>query len=165
MATAPTVIIAYTSEDGRYTSVVRAAEEAAASAHARLILFDADAASRFSEPLPSNWSGEDARALFDRDKLTPEELEMAGRHTIADQVRHARSLGIDAAGWLPKSKDADAIAAYADREHADLILLPSELEHPGLLGKLRGEASVKEAAEKAHRPVAVVDEDGNVEYR
>lgn len=165
MATFPSVIIAYTSEDGRYDAVVRAAEEAASAAEARLILFDADAASRFSEPLPSNWSGEDARALFGQDALTPDELELAGRHAIADQVRHALGRGIDAAGWLPKSKDADAIAEYAEREHADLILLPKELEHPGLVGKLRGESSVTEDVEKVGRPLAVVDEDGNVEYR
>ncbi|MEX0784496.1 MAG: universal stress protein [Dehalococcoidia bacterium] len=165
MATAPTLIIAYTSEDGRYNAVVEAAEEAARAAAARLILFDADAASRVSEPLPSNWSGEGARDLFDRDALSPDELEAAGRHAIAEQVRHARDQGIQAFGWLPKSKDADAIAAYAEREGADLIVLPSALEDPGLMGKLRGEASVQEAAEKAHRPLAVVDEDGNIEYR
>jgi hypothetical protein len=158
------VIIAYTIEDGRYDAVVEAAEEAASAAKARLILFDADAASRFSEPLPSNWSGEDSRSLFDQDALSPDELEMAGRHAIAHQVRHARELGIDAAGWLPTSKDADAIAAYADREHADLILLPKDLEHPGLLGKLRGEASAAATARKAGRPLAVVDAQGNIEY-
>jgi nucleotide-binding universal stress UspA family protein len=166
MATSPTVIIAYTSEDGKYDAVVQAAEEAARSAAARLILYDSDAASRFSEPLPSDWSGEGSRELFDSDALSPEELEAAGRHAIAEQVRHARSRGIQAFGWLPKSKDANAIAEYADREHADLVILPSALEEPGLMGKLRGEASVAEMTEKAAgRPLAVVDQDGNVEYR
>jgi nucleotide-binding universal stress UspA family protein len=165
MAAGPNTIIAYTSEDGRYDSVVEAAEQVARDAHARLILYDADAASRFSEPLPSNWSGEDARELFDRDALSPDELEMAGRHAIAEQVRHARNQGIDAFGWLPRHKDASHIAAYADREHADLIMLPSDLEEPGLMGKLKGESSVKETMEKAGRPLAVVDEDGNIEYR
>jgi nucleotide-binding universal stress UspA family protein len=165
VATAPTCIIAYTAEDDRYRAVLEAAEETARAANARLILFDADAASRFSEPLPSNWSGEGARDLYGSETLSADELETAGRHKIAEQVRHARKLGIDAFGWLPKSKDADAIASYAEREQADLIMLPSELEEPGLMGKLRGEASVEETAEKAQRPVAVVDEQGNVEYR
>src|SRR5688572_14106213 len=127
MGTAPGVIIAYTSEDGRFDSVVGAAEQIAREAAARLILYDADAASRFSEPLPSNWSGQDSREIFDTDALSPEELEMAGRHAIAEQVRHARSQGIEAFGWLPRHKDAEHIAAYADREHADLIMLPSAL--------------------------------------
>ncbi|HEX6031397.1 MAG TPA: universal stress protein [Tepidiformaceae bacterium] len=164
MTTSPKVIIAYMSEDERFRSVLEAAEETAAAANARLILFDADAASRFSDPLPTEWSGEGAGELFG-DALMPDDLERAGRHGFAEQVRHARSRGIQAFGWLPKAKDADAIAEYADREHADLIMLPSHLEEPGLLGKLKGESSVEEAAEKAGRPVAVIDEGGNVEYR
>jgi len=165
MTTSPKVIIAYTSEDDRFRSVLEAAEETAAAADARLILFDADAASRISAPLPTDWSGEGDRDLFGSDTLLPDDLERAGRHSFAEQVRHARNLGIEAFGWLPAAKDADAIAEYAEREHADLIMLPSHLEEPGLLGKLKGESSVEEAAEKAGRPVAVIDEGGNVEYR
>lgn len=165
MATSPTCIIAYTSEDDRYRAVLAAAEETARAANARLILFDSDAASRFSEPLPSNWSGEGAGDLFDSDTLTPEDLERAGRHAMAEKVRHARGLGIQAFGWLPKSKSAESIAEYADREDADLIMLPRDLEEPGLMGRLQGEPSVDDAAEKAARPVAVVDEDGTIEYR
>ncbi len=165
MATAPTCIIAYTSEDNRYRAVLDAAEATAQAANARLILFDSDAASHFSEPLPSNWSGEGADELFDSDTLSADDLERAGRHAMAAKVRHARGLGIDAFGWLPKSKDATAIAEYADREHADLIMLPSDLDDVGLMGKLQGQSSTEETAEKAARPVAVVDEDGNIEYR
>ena len=158
-------IIAYTTEDDRYSAVRRAAEAAAMVAEARLILFDADAAGRFGEPLPSNWSGEDARGVFPEDVLEPNDLETAGRHAIAAQVREARDRGIDAWGWLPKSKDANAIAEYADKRHADLVMLPKDHESPGLLARIRGEASVDEAAKKLGRPVAVVDDDGNVEYR
>lgn len=165
LATSPTCIIAYTSEDDRYHAVLEAAEETARAANARLILFDADAASHFSEPLPSNWSGEKSRELFDSDTLDADELERAGRHSLAEKVRHARGMGIQAFGWLPKSKDADAIAEYAEREQADLIMLPSELDDRGLMGKLQGQSSTEETAEKAGRPVAVVDSDGNIEYR
>lgn len=164
MATSPTCIIAYTSEDDRYQPVVRAAEEAASASQARLILFDADAASHFSEPLPSEWSGEGARDLYPANTLDAEQLERAGRHRIAEQVRHARGRGIQAFGWLPSKKDADAIADYAAEAKADLIMLPKDLESPGLIGKLRGEASVAEAKEKSHRPIAVVDGGGNIEY-
>jgi hypothetical protein len=90
---------------------------------------------------------------------------MAGRRAIADQVRHVRSLGIDAAGWLSSSKSADAIAEYAEHDRADLILLPSDLEDPGLTGRLRGEASVDEVDERALPRVGVVDRAGHVQYR
>ncbi len=165
MATAPTCIIAYTSEDDRYRAVLDAAEETAQAANARLILFDADAASHFSEPLPSNWSGEGSDELFDSDTLTADDLERAGRHGMAEKVRHARGLGIEAFGWLPKSKSADAIVEYAEREHADLIMLPSELDERSLFDKLKGKPSIDDMAEQAVRPLAVVDEDGNIEYR
>ncbi len=165
MATSPTCIIAYISEDDRYQAVLHAAEETAKAANARLILFDSDAASHFSEPLPSNWSGQGSRELFDSDTLGADELDRAGRHAMAEKVRHARSLGIQAFGWLPNSKDANAIAEYADREQADLIMLPSDLDDRGLIGKLQGQSSTEQTAEKSGRPVAVVDSDGNIEYR
>ena len=165
MATSPTCIIAYTSEDDRYQAVLNAAEETAKAANARLILFDSDAASRVSEPLPSNWSGQGADELFDSDTLSADDLERAGRHAMAEKVRHARGLGIEAFGWLPKSKSADAIVEYADREHADLIMLPGELDDRSLFDRLKGKPSIDDMAENADRPLAVVDKDGTIEYR
>lgn len=164
MTTAPQTIIAYTAEDDRYATLRLAAEEAAREAQARLILYDIDAAGMFAAPLPTKeWSAEGADELFG-DALTPEDLERAGRHELAGQVRDARAAGVAAFGWLPSKKGADGLAEYADHHHADLIMLPADMEEPGLFDRLRG-ATVDAAAEKTGRPIAVVDEAGQVTYR
>lgn len=164
MTTSPTVIIAYTAEDDRYRVVRQAAEQTAAAAEARLILYDIDAAQMFASPLPQEaWSGEGDRAQWPN-QLTPMDLERAGRHEIAQQVREARDRGIQAFGWLPEKKGAEGIAEYADEQEADLIIMPREMEEPGLMDRLRG-ATVDAAVEKTGRPIAVVDERGEVEYR
>jgi hypothetical protein len=163
MTTAPTCIIAYTSEDDRYKHVRKAAFETALAAEARLILYDIDAAGMFNAPLPTVWSGDVDDDLFGH-LLTPEELEMAGRPEMAAQVRTARSAHIDAYGWLPAKKGAGGIAEYADEQGADLIMMPAEMEDPGIFDKLRG-ATVEKAVEETHRPIAVVDQEGDVTYR
>lgn len=162
MAKAPTRILAYTAEDDRYRALREAAEATAAAAEARLILYNIDAAQMFAAPLPTAWSGEGDERLFG-DMLTPDDLERAGRHRIAEQVAHARAAGIDAYGWLPSKKGADGLAEYANREEVDLIMLPAELEEPGILDRLRGD-TVKSAVAKTHRPIAVVSKDGHVRY-
>jgi hypothetical protein len=162
MATSPRCIIAYTAEDDRFRAVRQAAIETARESQAKLILYDFDAASTFSSPLPSNWSGEGADELFP-ELLGPEDLERAGRHRIAIQVIEARNKGVDAYGWLPDKKSGEELAEYAEKQAADLIMLPAELKDPGLFDRWRG-ASVEKAAEETGRPIAVVEEDGTVEY-
>lgn len=162
MATSPTCIVAYTSEDDRLANVRRAAVDLARSANARLILYDIDAASPFSEPLPTWWSGEGGEKLFS-DILLPEDLEAAGRHPIALQVRGARDAGVDAYAWLPGDKSVEALAEYAEKQRADLILLPNDMADPGFFQKLRGRTAEK-AAQEADMPVAVVREDGELEF-
>jgi len=163
MTTAPTCIIAYTSEDGRYDSVVDAAIETASQAQARLILYDIDAAQVFAKPMPTEWSGDTDESLWP-DRLTEEDLERAGRHPIAEQVARAREQGVEAYGWLPQDKGADELAEYADEQNADLIMLPADMEDQGLFARLRGAATIQDAVEQTQRPVAVVHEDGEVEY-
>lgn len=164
MTTSPTVIIAYTAEDDRYRAVRQAAEATASAAEAKLILYDIDAAQMFASPLPQEaWSGEGDRAQWPAE-LSPADLERAGRHEIAQQVREARDRGILAFGWLPEKKGAEGIADYADEREADLIIMPREMEEPGLMDRLRG-ATVDAAAEKTGRPIVVVGEDGELEHR
>ncbi|MCC6383075.1 MAG: hypothetical protein IT304_11270 [Dehalococcoidia bacterium] len=164
MATAPTCIIAYTAEDDRYRAVREAAIETARAAEARLILYDIDAAQMFASPLPTEeWSGEGDRDLWP-DKLAPDDLERAGRHGVAEQVRAARRAGVQAFAWLPQKKGADGLAEYAEAQGADLIMMPEQMEDPGVVDRLRG-ASVEAAVEETGRPVAVVGEAGEIDYR
>ena len=121
-------IIAVTGEDDRYASVRRRAIERAKEEHATLILYDLDAAeSPLESPLPTEWSAEGTEDEVS-DRLGPDELEAAGRAVIADQVRGARSEGIDAWGWLPEKADREALLAYAADEPGVLLLVPEDGE-------------------------------------
>ena len=135
-------IIAYVGEDGRYDVVRDRAMAEATSSGARLILYDADAATRLGEPLPSWWSGEGADELYGN-RLGPAELEKAGRASVAREVERGRRLGIDTWAWLPSSHGASDLADYATKQHADLLIVPSDLEHHGLTGWFKGTPSLE----------------------
>jgi hypothetical protein len=133
----PLTVIAVTTEDDRHPDARAEAMSRARDAHATLILYDLDAGrSPLESPLPTEWDSEgEEEAVGDR--LSPDELDAAGRATIADQVRVARAEGIDAWGWLPGADDREALMAYAAGQPRPLIVVPdaepelAELELPG----------------------------------
>ena len=117
-----------TDETGRYDATVAKALDRAEQEGARVILYDVSAAgSAFSEPRPNKWSGEGQAEDFDH-PLDPVALEELGRHTLAVQVKRARDRGIDAYGWLPEKADPAALAEYATRQHADVVIIPADIE-------------------------------------
>ncbi len=131
-------IVAYASEDGRLGRIRREAETCARDRAATLILYDIDAAAPLEgSPLPTNWSSDIAGAN-PLDRLSPEDLEKAGRPAIASQVREARADGIDAWAWLPQDPGGDALGKYVARVGAGMVLVPAELESPGLVDRLEG---------------------------
>ena len=152
-------IVAVTGEDDRYSPVRSRATALAAGGHGTVILYDLDAGGLFASPVPTGWSGEGQQELVEeeagpRDRLDPDELDTAGRSAIADQVRSMRSVGVDAWGWLPTTKDAGDLAAYAERQGASLVLVPPDLEEPGLVDRLAG----RKGAAEADRQTAVTFE-------
>ena len=161
MTTKPTCIIAYTSEDNRFPEVRAAAMEAARQASARLILYDIDAATPFAKPLPTDVSAEGGKEQVPN-RLTTADLERAGRPEVMKQLQAALSMGIDAYAWLPGDVGGDALAEYANEQGADLIMMPEEMQEPGLIDRLRNK-TVDSAVDESHRPVAVVHPGGEVE--
>lgn len=161
---APSLIVAQVGEEPAEDLVHRAALSLATEAHARLVLYDADAASLLSEPLPSNWAGEGAEEEFG-DLLSPDELTVLGRPELRDLVVEARSHGLDAYGWLAGGHGVDSITEYAERIAADLILVPESALERGPLAL--GEEDVLEAAHEIPRRVrvGVVHRDGTIDYR
>jgi hypothetical protein len=132
-STTPRIIVAVTGEDDRYSAVRSRATALAAGGNGTVILYDLDAGGLFASPVPTAWSGEGERELTDeeagpRDRLDADELDTAGRATVADQVRQLRSMGVDAWGWLPTSKDAGNLVAYAERQGASLVLVPPDVD-------------------------------------
>ena len=147
-------IVVVTGEDDRYAPVRTRASAMAAGSPSTVILYDLDAPGVFSSPVPTEWSGEGEQELTP-ERMGPEELEAQGRKPLADQVRNLRDVGIDAWAWLPTSADASALAEFAERQGADVILVPRDLEEPGLLERLQGKAA-RDAGEETQIPVVAV---------
>ena len=130
----PRTIVAVVGEDGRFDHVRRRAIERARESGATLVLFDVDAGQSVLEsPRPTNWSAQGEEEQYSS-RLTTGELEALGRGPIADQVRDARALGIDAFGWLPEKADAASLRDYAAQQGAGLVVVPAE--EPDLAGDL-----------------------------
>ena len=150
----PRTIVAVTGENDRYARVRSRASALAAGNEGTVILYDLDAAGTFASPTPTEWSGEGERRSTPA-RMDPEELEAQGRKPLADQVRNLRSVGIDAWGWLPSSPAGTDLAEYAERQGADVILVPADLEEPGLVEKLIGN-DPDTAADETRIPVVTV---------
>ena len=121
------VVIAYTTEDDRYAAVRLAAVQHAREHGCAVILYAADAASAFSEPMPNQWASEGEADRFG-DRLTTSDLEFLGRNPVATQVREAQAGGVEAFGWLPKDHGPRALADYARAQGAHRVFAPAELD-------------------------------------
>jgi hypothetical protein len=152
----PNTIIAYVGEGPRYWPLIEQSIDLATARQARLIFYDADAASAFSSPLPTVWSGDGLAEQFD-DRLNPEQLEKAGRQELRDRVLHARDKGVDAWGWLPSKRDAKTLGEYAQQQNASLVIIPTELEKHGLMDMLKGRPTAEEIVDESDQPVLEVD--------
>jgi nucleotide-binding universal stress UspA family protein len=159
------LVVAYVSEDGELDHVRDAALDLGRRG-ARVILYDRDSASAFSDPMPNQWASQAEGAQF-HDPLSDEELVKLGREPFARKVAAAREAGVDAWGWLASDHGTDALVTYARDHGADLILLPADLEDPGLSERLKGE-TVSKAVEEAEETtsglaVVLVAADGSTE--
>jgi hypothetical protein len=126
MATPRTTIVAVTSEDQRHVPVLSRAAAVARERDAQVILFDLDAdLGPFESPLPTAWSGEGEEDQFGS-RLNAQDLDAAGQPRLAERVRELVKAGIRATGWLPPTADAGALAEYAVKQGAELVLLSTE---------------------------------------
>jgi nucleotide-binding universal stress UspA family protein len=159
------LLVAYVSEDAELDHVREAALEIGRRG-AKVILYDRDSASAFSDPMPNQWASQAEGAQFG-DPLSDQELVKLGREPFARKVAAAREAGVDAWGWLASDHGTDALVTYARDHGADLILLPADLEEPGLTERLKGEtveAAVEEAEEApSGLAVVLVTPDGTTE--
>jgi nucleotide-binding universal stress UspA family protein len=158
------LLVAYTGEGDDSAHVTRTALRLAGEHGARVILYDRDAASAFADPWPNQWGSQGEDAQFG-DPLSDEELVKLGREPLARQVAGARERGVDAWAWLPEKHGTDELVDYARRHHADLILLPEDLDEPGVAERLMGETVEKAVDEVEESPdgiaVLLVAEDGS----
>jgi hypothetical protein len=151
------LLVAYTGEGDDLDHVGRAAVRVAGEHGARVILYDREAASVFSDPRPNQWGSQGEGAQFG-DPLSDQELIKLGREPLARQVTAARTEGVDAWAWLPEKHGTDDLVSYARRHGADLILLPEDLDEPGLAERLKGEtvSAAVDAVQDAPAGIAVL---------
>ena len=144
------LIVAWVDEGRELVHVERTALGLARDTGARLILYDRDSASAFSDPMPNQWASEGEERLFG-DPLSDEALVKLGVEAMARKVAQGRKDGIDTWGWLATGHGTDELINYARRHGADLVLLPAELAEPGLADRMKGETAARatEAAEPA----------------
>jgi hypothetical protein len=139
---APRTILAVVGEDDRYHVLIGKAIDRARADQATLIVYDLDAGrDPLESPLPTDWSA-DGTADAVPDRLDPEQLEAAGRHTVAEHVRVARNADVDAWGWLPEHADRATLVSYAAGHVAPLILIPDD--EPDLTDAIDAEIEVVE---------------------
>ena len=147
--TGGTSVLGYTTEDDEHAAVRLAAVQHARDHGCALILYAADAASAFEEPMPNQWASEGEDKRFG-DRLTTADLEFLGRQPIADQVREAQAGGVDAFGWLPKDHGPKAMAEYARQQRVHTVFVPDSLEAIDELSALL--AGEPDAVEELERP-------------
>ncbi len=156
-----TILLA--TDDGRDPAYAEMREPVlrwAASQQARVVLYDRSAESYFVDPYPSGpWTADVEGGPERRALLEPQQLEMMGRHYLAEQVRSAREAGVTAGGWLPSRPGTrgmdDAVSAIG----ADLVILPAPASRPSLLDRVRGN-TLAGFREVLSVPVAVADRSG-----
>jgi hypothetical protein len=157
----PTCIAAFVDEAGEYDHVIDAAVALAESNASRLILYDSSSASAFREPVASSMSaegvGDDVPSL-----LSPDDLERLGHHQLAERIRFARAGGVDTYGRLASDHGAEPFLSFARSQGADLVLVPEELEDPGIVERFRGETAEDAREEAGAIRVVTVDRTGRL---
>ena len=149
-------VLAVTSLDDapEYAAVRSCASGLAAADGGEVVLFEISAASYLVSPYP-----EENRRQWIRTLGEPE-LRRLGRSQVAKQMEAIRGRGAGAQAILPTAHGFRHLAEWAEREDADLILIPATLVNPGLFERLRG-YSLKTLLEHTKRPVLVVYPDGS----
>ncbi len=152
-------VLAVTSLDDspEYAAVRSCAAGLAAAEGGEVVLFEISAASYLVSPYP-----EENRRQWIRTLQEPE-LRRLGRSPVAKQMEVIRARGAGAQAILPTAHGFRHLAEWAEREDADLILIPVSLVNPGLFDRLRG-YSLRALLDHTERQVLVVYPDGST-YR
>lgn len=129
-------------DDGRDSTVAPAREAAlrwARSHDARVILHDRAAESYFVDPYPSGrWTADVEDGPSRETLLGPRDLELLGRHYLAEQIVFARRAGVDAHAWLPPRPGTAGMAEAIRRFGVDAVVLPDSISRPSLVDRVSG---------------------------
>jgi hypothetical protein len=132
--------------DEDYARTRAAAVDIAAATGAEVILYDHSAESHFVDPYLAGPVAAEVKGTHGESLLNEQAVETFGRTYLADQIREAKSRGVQAKAWLPLDTGRKGIDEGASRFDADLVIVPEALEKDAEIGV----------------PVLVVSQDGAV---
>jgi hypothetical protein len=140
------ILVVTGESDGDYAQTRADAFDIAAATGAEVILYDRSAESHFVDPYLAGPVAAEVKGTHGESLLSEQAVETLGRAYLADQIREARSRGVEAKAWLPLDTGRKGIDEGASRFDADLVMVPEALEKDAEIGV----------------PVLVVSQDGAV---
>lgn len=137
-----TYLVLLTTDDGRdpaYAAMREGALGWARSGEYRVVLYDRSAESYFVDPYPNGaWAADVDDGPTRERLLSARDLEIVGRHYLADQVRQAEAGGLEVSAWLPPTPGTAGMAEAIDRFGVDVVILPASMSAPSLVDRVRG---------------------------
>ena len=144
-------------EDGKKDSFGLVRESGislATKTSADVIAYDTSAISYLVNPYPSE--------LYEKEyskSLDSSQLLVMGRQYLSEQINLFRNEGVSAKAVLPTDHGFEHLAEWADREEADVIMLPDSMIKEGIVGRLQG-YTLSNLLSSTHKPVLIVDKLG-----
>ncbi len=121
------ILVVTGESDDEYARTRAAAFDIAAETGAEVILYDHSAESHFVDPYLAGPVAADVRGTHGESLLDEQKVETLGRAYLADQIREARSCGVEAQAWLPLQTGRQGISEGVSRFDADLVIVPETL--------------------------------------
>jgi hypothetical protein len=128
------ILVVTGDSDEDYARTRAAAFDIAAATGAEVILYDHSAESHFVDPYLAGPVAAEVKGTHGESLLDKQAVETLGRGYLADQIREAKSRGVEAKAWLPLKTGREGIAAGVSRFDADLVVAPENLAKDGEVG-------------------------------
>jgi hypothetical protein len=144
--TARRILVVTGDGDDAYARTRAVAIQISAETGAEMILYDHTAESHFVDPYLAGPVAAEVTGSHGESLLDEQAVETLGRAYLADQLREAKSRGVEAKAWLPLQTGRQGISEGVSRFDADLVIGP--------------EAVAKDL--EVGVPVLVVDESGKL---
>ncbi|HEV8696591.1 MAG TPA: hypothetical protein VGQ89_02780 [Candidatus Limnocylindrales bacterium] len=140
------ILVVTGESDDDYARTRADAFDIAAATGADVVLYDHSAESHFVDPYLAGPVAAEVKGAHGESLLNEQAVETLGRAYLADQIREAKSHGVEAKAWLPLQTGRQGIAEGVSRFDADLVIVPEALAKDAEVGV----------------PVLVVDATGKV---
>jgi hypothetical protein len=151
------MIITDDNQNNQVGSMRENAADFAVKNNAYLMLYDISAASYLVNPYPSTEAEKEwTKVLYTQD------LGIMGRQYLVDQLSYLSKKDLCAGAILATEHGFRPLANWAEKEAADVIMIPQSMVNPGLIDRIKG-YTLKKLIESTTIPI-IVYEDTNVSW-